>query len=77
MGYSQRHHASDVQTPQPHDVQAAISNSPDIWNTFDVLLLLMMQDYLIAEGYNNATAKGKGKAVSFEAKYYFSQDGAK
>lgn len=33
------------------------------------------KDYLIAEGYNNATAKGK--AVSFEAKFYFSQDGAK
>jgi hypothetical protein len=39
------------------------------------VLLMLLQDYLIAEGYNNATAKGQ--AVSFEAKYYFSQDGAK
>jgi hypothetical protein len=34
-----------------------------------------VQDYLVVEGYNAATAKGK--VVSFEAKYYFSQDGAK
>jgi hypothetical protein len=33
------------------------------------------QDYLIAEGYNNATAQGS--AVSTTAKYYFSQDGAR
>jgi hypothetical protein len=35
----------------------------------------VLQDYLVAEGYNTATAKAK--VVSFEAKYYFSQDGAK
>jgi hypothetical protein len=35
----------------------------------------VLQDYLVAEGYNSATAKAK--VVSFEAKYYFSQDGAK
>lgn len=34
-----------------------------------------MQDYLIAEGCNTATVKGK--AVSWEAKYYFSQDGVR
>lgn len=34
-----------------------------------------MQDYLIAEGYNHAVAKGN--AVTLEAKYCFSQDGVR
>lgn len=38
-------------------------------------VLAIVQDYQIAEGYNNATVKGH--TVIFEAKYYFSQDGAR
>lgn len=50
------------------NVKFAWKQPPNHWH-------LLLQDYLIAEGYNNATATGK--AVHFEAKYYFSQDGAR
>lgn len=37
--------------------------------------MLLLQDYLIAEGYNGATARGD--VVTFESKYYCSQDGTR
>lgn len=36
-------------------------------------MCVLVQDYLIAEGHNQATARGQ--VASFESKYYFSQDG--
>lgn len=36
---------------------------------------VLLQDYLIAEGYNGATARGD--VVTFESKYYCSQDGTR
>lgn len=35
----------------------------------------LLQDYLIAEGYNSATARGD--TVAYQSKYYFSQDGVR
>jgi hypothetical protein len=43
--------------------------------TYNHVIELLLQDYLIAEGYNGATTRGSH--VTFESKYYFSQDGSR
>lgn len=43
--------------------------------TYTDIKELHLQDYLIAEGYNGATTRGNH--VTFESKYYFSQDGSR
>lgn len=52
--------------------QTALVNT---WHLLPCMARATLQDYLIAEGYNGATARGD--VVTFESKFYCSQDGTK